>query len=128
MPLAVAPTMPNFDPGEQNISDSSPRSSTGVGISSDEMTRGVCRLTPPKPFLFFRVIFYRIAIRRAPKQSITVPPFRFSGTVACPAAPSLAPDAPIIDAPTGFEASRLPYSMAYGGTLIPSNTDDVVGV
>jgi hypothetical protein len=53
MPLAVAPTMPNFDPGEQNISDSSPRSSTGVGISSDEMTRGVCRLTPPKPFLFF---------------------------------------------------------------------------
>jgi hypothetical protein len=109
MPLAVAPTMPNFDPGEQNISDSSPRSSTGVGISSDEMTRGVCRLTPPKPFLFFRVIFYRIAIRRAPKQSITVPPFRFSGTVACPAAPSLAPDAPIIDAPAGFEASRLPY-------------------
>ena len=49
MPLAVAPTMPNFDPGEQNISDSSPRSSTGVGISSDEMTRGV-DLPLPNPF------------------------------------------------------------------------------
>ncbi len=60
----------------------------------------------------------------APKQFITLPPLV---TVACPAAPSLAPDAPIIEAPTGFEASRLPYSMAYGGTLIPSNTDDVVG-
>ena len=72
------------------------------------MTRGV-DLPLPKPFLFFRVMFYRIAIRRAPKQSITLPPFRFSGTVACPAAPSLAPEAPIIDAPAGFEASRLPY-------------------
>jgi len=59
-----------------------------------------------------------------------ISPFRprFTGTVACPAAPTLATDAPIIDAPTGFEASRLPYSMAYDGTLIPSNTDDVVGV
>jgi hypothetical protein len=51
MPLAVAPTMPNFDPGEQNKSDSSPRSSTGVGISSDEMTRGV-DLPLPNPFYF----------------------------------------------------------------------------
>jgi hypothetical protein len=72
---------------------------------SDEMTRGV-DLPLPNPLQFVRVISFRIAIRHAPKQSITLPPYQFSGTVACPAAPSLAPDAPIIDALTGFEASR----------------------
>jgi hypothetical protein len=89
-----------------------------VGILSYEMTRGV-DLPLPNPFQFVRVISFRIAIRHAPKQSITLPPYRFSGTVAYLVAPSLAPDAPIIDALTGFKASRLPYSMAYGGTLIP---------
>ncbi len=124
--LPLLPGCPTSTLGSKS-SDLFPRSSTGVGISSDEIIRG-CRLTPPKPFQFIHVISFRIVIRRAPTQSITLPPYRFSGTVACPAAPSLAPDAPIIDAPTGFKASRLPYSMAYGGTLIPSNTDGVVGV
>jgi hypothetical protein len=90
------------------------------------MTRGV-DLPLPNPLQFVRVISFRIAIRRAPKQSITLPPYRFSGMVACPAAPSLAPDAPIIDAPTGFEASRLPYSIIWWDAN-PSNIDDVVGV
>jgi hypothetical protein len=102
MPLAVAPTMPNFNPGEKKISDLSPSSSTGVGISSDEMTRGV-DLPLPNPF-DSRGRWHarrRLLWRQTHQSSMHWQVLR----------------------PVGCH-----ISMAYGGTLIPSNTDDVVGV
>jgi len=49
-PLAVAPTMPNFDPGVGPCCDPSPRLSTGVGISGDEINYRGADLPLPKPF------------------------------------------------------------------------------
>ena len=90
-----------------------------MGISGNEINYRGVDIPLPQPFLIRPCDFIPIDLSLAPKQSITLPPYQYTGTVTCSTAPSLASDTPIIHAPMGFEASQLPYSMAYGGTLIP---------
>ena len=98
--LPLIQRCPTSTLGSNKYSDLFPHSSTGgVGISSDEMKRGA-DLPLPNPFQFVRVIDLTSQFVVVPKKSITLPPYRSSGTVACPAAPSLVPDAPIIQTPT----------------------------
>jgi hypothetical protein len=61
-PLAVAPTMPNFDPGVGPCCDPLPRSLTGVGISGDEINYRGADLPLPKPSLIHPCDFIPIAI------------------------------------------------------------------
>ncbi len=119
MPLAVAPAMPNFDPG---------------GWIFTVIHRPVCqlvwvlqamkyilwdRLTSPKPF---QLSMWLLSYHNPPLHQGNQSPFRPSNpwqrwhVQLCV---SMALDAPIIHAPTGFDASWLTYSMSYGGMLIP---------
>jgi hypothetical protein len=106
--LPLIQRCPTSTLGSNKYSDLFPHSSTGgVGISSDEMKRGA-DLPLPNPFQFVRVIDLTSQFVVVPKKSITLPPYRSSGTVACPAAPSLVPYLYVRE---GNKLSLLPFSV-----------------